>query len=116
MNPRKYVFLPVLLLCSFLLGTNRPAAAADSSTSQSLRKISIAYSGISPGQSPLWVAQEAGFFRKYGLDVQMVFIESGSRTVQTLISGDVTAAQVAGPPGYPEQPSRVENRPDRGSA
>ncbi|HET8562886.1 MAG TPA: ABC transporter substrate-binding protein, partial [Candidatus Binatia bacterium] len=35
-------------------------------------------------------------FRKYGLDVQLIFVESGSRSVQTLISGDVSAAQVGG--------------------
>jgi ABC-type nitrate/sulfonate/bicarbonate transport system substrate-binding protein/LysM repeat protein len=35
-------------------------------------------------------------FKKFGLDVQLIFIEAGSRTVQTLISGDVAAAQVAG--------------------
>jgi NitT/TauT family transport system substrate-binding protein len=42
------------------------------------------------------MAYETGIFRKYGLDAQLIFIESGSRTVQTLISGDVIAAQVAG--------------------
>ena len=43
------------------------------------------------------MAYEGGFFRKYGLEVQIIFVESGSRTVQTLISGDVVAAQDAGP-------------------
>jgi NitT/TauT family transport system substrate-binding protein len=42
------------------------------------------------------VAYEGGFFRKYGLDVQLIFVERGSRIVQTLISGDVAAAAVAG--------------------
>ncbi|MGH7926176.1 MAG: ABC transporter substrate-binding protein, partial [Candidatus Binatia bacterium] len=79
-------------------GSFHVVLAASGPASQSLRKISIAYSGISPGQSPIWVTYEAGFFRKYGLDVQMIFIESGSRTVQTLVSGDVAAAQVAGAP------------------
>ena len=64
--------------------------------SQSLKKVVIGYSGISPSQAPAWVAYDQGFFRKYGLDVDLIFIEGGSRTVQTLISGDVIAAQVAG--------------------
>jgi NitT/TauT family transport system substrate-binding protein len=46
--------------------------------------------------APLWVTQERGFFRKYGLDVQLVFIESGSTTVQSLVFGDVAFAQMAG--------------------
>ena len=46
--------------------------------------------------APLWVTYERGFFRKYGLDVQIVFIESGSTTVQSLISKEVAFAQMAG--------------------
>ena len=79
----------VVLFPSFALG-------ADAGTPQPLKKVVIAYSGISPSQAPAWMAYEAGIFRKYGLDAQLIFIESGSRTVQTLISGDVVAAQVAG--------------------
>ncbi len=70
--------------------------AADAGTPQPLRKVVIAYSGISPSQAPAWMAYESGIFRKYGLDAQLIFVESGNRTVQTLISGDVVAAQVAG--------------------
>ncbi len=70
--------------------------AAEGGRTQSLKKIVIGYSAISPSQSPAWVAHDQGFFRKYGLDTQLIFIEGGSRTVQTLISGDVIAAQVAG--------------------
>jgi NitT/TauT family transport system substrate-binding protein len=47
--------------------------------------------------APLWITQERGFFRKYGLDVQLVFIESGSTAVQSLISNEVAFAQMAGP-------------------
>ncbi|MGE5818356.1 MAG: ABC transporter substrate-binding protein [Deltaproteobacteria bacterium] len=80
------------------LGALVPAAtfATDAETSQPLKKVVIAYSGISPSQAPVWIAYESGMFRKYGLDAQLIFIESGSTTVQTLLSGDVVAAQVAG--------------------
>src|SRR6266436_4917163 len=70
--------------------------AAETSAAQPLRKVVIGYSSISPASSPVWFAHEGGFFRKYGLDAQLIFIESGSRMVQTLISGDVVAAQVSG--------------------
>jgi NitT/TauT family transport system substrate-binding protein len=72
------------------------STAAENPAAQPLRKIAIAYSGISPSQAPAWIAYEQGLFKKFGLDVQLIFIEAGSRTVQTLISGDVAAAQVAG--------------------
>jgi NitT/TauT family transport system substrate-binding protein len=45
---------------------------------------------------PAWVAQEQGFLRKNGLDVELVFIESGARAVKALLSGDVSFAQMAG--------------------
>src|SRR6266508_1352015 len=70
--------------------------ASQKSGEPPLQKIRIAYSSISGNMVPAWVAYEKGFFRKYGLDVQLVFIDGGSRVVQTLVSGDVTAAQMAG--------------------
>lgn len=85
--------LSALLMSALCSST---ALAADTGTPQPLKKVVIAYSGISPSQAPAWMAYESGIFRKYGLDAQLIFIESGSRTVQTLISGDVVAAQVAG--------------------
>ena len=78
---------------AFSLGTSMAVFAAQNLPA---KKIYIGYSGISTGQSPAWIAYEKGFFRKHGLDVQLIFIEGGTKTVQTLISGDVTAAQVAG--------------------
>ncbi len=91
-------FLIVSCLLGWLAGGRLSiAAAAESPAPQALKKVVIGYSAISTSQAPAWVAYEAGIFRKYGLDVQLIFVESGSRTVQTLISGDVVAAQVAGP-------------------
>lgn len=72
------------------------ANSAESAVNQPLKKVMIGYSAISPSQAPAWIAHDQGFFRKYGLDAQLLFVEGGSRTVQTLISGDVLAAQVAG--------------------
>src|SRR5438132_12991122 len=72
--------------------------AAETPAGRPLKKVVIGYSSISPASSSAWFAYEGGFFRKYGLDAQLIFIESGSRMVQTLISGDVVAAQVGGAP------------------
>jgi len=88
----------IFLLWAFAVTAPGPAIAAEGGTPQSLKKITIGYSSISPASSPAWFAYEGGFFRKYGLDAQLIFIESGSRMVQTLISGDVVAAQVGGAP------------------
>ncbi len=88
----------LLIVCALLLLSNRVGSTADDPAAQSSRKISVAYSSISPFMSPAWIAQDMGFFRTNGLNVELIFIESGSRTVQTLVSGDIVAAQVAGAP------------------
>ena len=72
------------------------ARAADGPLGERLEKVTIVYGGISAGHAPLWMTYEAGLFRKHGLDAQIVFVEGGSTAVQTLISGDVALAQMAG--------------------
>jgi NitT/TauT family transport system substrate-binding protein len=72
------------------------AKTADRPITEPLEKVTIVYGGISAGHAPLWVTYEAGLFRKHGLDAQIVFVEGGSSAVQTLISGDVAFAQMAG--------------------
>src|SRR5215831_8112074 len=85
-----------MALAGLFFTVARVGVAAEGGAPQGLKKVVIAYSSISPNQAPSWAAYETGLFRKYGLDVQLIFVESGSRTVQTLVSGDVVAAQVAG--------------------
>jgi len=87
--------LPILILIlTSLLSTD--VIAAESAPERPLEKVTIAYSSLSGNMAPLWITHERGFFRKYGLDVQLVFIESGTTTVQSLISKDVYFAQMAG--------------------
>jgi NitT/TauT family transport system substrate-binding protein len=92
-----------MYICIWLLGLLMFRAlfpsigsAAESATGHPPEKITIAYSSLSGNMAPLWITQDRGFFRKYGLDVQLVFIESGTTTVQSLISRDVAFAQMAG--------------------
>lgn len=82
----------------FLLALLVPHAArsAESTAERPLEKLTIAYSSVSGNMATLWITQERGFFRKYGLDVQMVFIESGTTAVQSLVSKDVAFVQMAG--------------------
>ena len=74
------------------------AQAADQPASGRLEKVRIAYSAISGSQLVGWIANDAGFFRKNGLDVEFIFIEGGPRAVQSLASGEVQFALVAGAP------------------
>ena len=87
----KAVLSPLLAL----LALNLPMAAE--AADRPLQTVNVAYSSISGNQAALWVAQDKGFFRKYGMEVQSVLIESGTTTAQALIAGDISFANVAGP-------------------
>jgi NitT/TauT family transport system substrate-binding protein len=95
----KKIYLELLTLFFWLMAfapAPDNAIRAENVPERPLETLTIAYSSVSANMAPLWITQERGFFRKYGLDVQLVFIESGSTTVQSLISKDVAFAQMAG--------------------
>ena len=68
-------------LCLVLLLT--PAASA-----QELKRIKIGYPAISYNQIHIWVAKEAGLFKKYGLDAEIIFFRGGQTATQALVAGD----------------------------
>lgn len=62
--------------------------AAGSSAASDL--VRLAYISDSPGSSaPYWIAKDAGFYKKYGLDVELIFINGSTRGIQSLIAGDL---------------------------
>jgi ABC-type nitrate/sulfonate/bicarbonate transport system substrate-binding protein len=54
--------------------------------------IRISYSAISGAMSSLWVAQEGGYFKREGLDTELLYIGGGSLLIQSMLSGDVPFA------------------------
>ena len=51
-------------------------------------KIRVSGGGITPMHSVIWVAQQEGLFKKYGLEVEYLTMNSGTLGVQTLLSND----------------------------
>src|SRR4051812_45371852 len=49
-------------------------------------RMRIAYAEPTPALSALWVANEAGFFARHGLDVDMSYVQS-AQTVPAVIGG-----------------------------
>ncbi|HEX2385601.1 MAG TPA: ABC transporter substrate-binding protein [Candidatus Binatia bacterium] len=49
----------------------------------------IAYTSIGIIFAPLWTTQAAGLFKKYGLDVELLYIGGGPPSLQALLAGDV---------------------------
>ena len=55
------------------------------------RVVNVAVPAVSLLQAPLFVAIDAGAFKKYGMDVR--YIVTGARTIQALVGGSVQFAQ-----------------------
>ncbi|HSQ12824.1 MAG TPA: ABC transporter substrate-binding protein, partial [Candidatus Deferrimicrobium sp.] len=64
-------------------------ATANSLAAAPLR---IAYSAISGAMSSLWVAQEGGYFKREGLDTELLYIGGGTLLIQSMLSGEVPFA------------------------
>src|SRR5437588_104226 len=69
----------ILSIQFFILGT-LPA--------QELKRIRIGYPSLSFRQSNVWVAKEEGLFKKYGLEVEPIFLRGGQLATQALAGGD----------------------------
>jgi ABC-type nitrate/sulfonate/bicarbonate transport system substrate-binding protein len=74
-----FVSTIVLLLALCFLG---PSVGASD-------RVKASYAAVNASQSPLWVAQDRGFFAKYGIEADLVFISSGSLNVQALVGNTV---------------------------
>ena len=83
------------LICSAIgyLMVSLNAGAAEVSP---LRKIRAAITSISGSMVPPWAAHEAGIFKKYGLQVEVIATPSGVQGTNALIAGEVSFVQIAG--------------------
>jgi len=57
-------------------------------------KINMLYTARVMSQSYPWFAQEAGLFKKYALDVPLVFVTPGAPAVAAILSGDSEVAVI----------------------
>src|SRR5258706_3841449 len=59
------------------------------SASARAQTLKVPFAALSPNYAPLWIADRAGLFKKYGLDVQPVYILAGSVIVPAIPSSPV---------------------------
>ena len=72
-----------LTLCFVIFFAHATATAA-----QELKKVRIGYPSLGFRQGHIWVAKDQGLFRKYGLDVEPIFLRGGQLAIQALAAGD----------------------------
>src|SRR6266850_1514506 len=96
----KYLSRFLALVCLFLALTPYQAQA----------KLLAAYISDSPSSSvPEWIAKETGLFKKYGLDIDLVFIDGSTRGIQALMAGDLSFTEAVGSPAI-KSPEDLKGR------
>jgi NitT/TauT family transport system substrate-binding protein len=64
---------------------------------QKSNRLAVGYGSISTNYLPLWMAREAGIFRKNGLDVDTVFFTSSPTAFMALLAGETAITINPGP-------------------
>ena len=80
-------FRAIALIAGFFLSSGSVLAAPE---------VVIGYANISARVSPLWLAQEKGFFAKYGVNVQQVYMPGSPVMIASMASGQVHLANSGG--------------------
>jgi len=62
------------------------------------QSLKVPFAALSPTYAPLWIGDQAGFFKKHGLDVQLVYISAGSVIIPAILSGQVDIANMSSAP------------------
>jgi len=57
--------------------------------SQGQERMRIAWAGSTPSNTPIWVADQKGFFKKNGLNAEVIAISASTIVIQALLTGEV---------------------------
>jgi NitT/TauT family transport system substrate-binding protein len=69
---------------------------SDSEAAAVQNRVVISHSGMNARYAHLWMAQERGFFAKYGMDTDVIFVRTGPIQVASVASGDVQIGYAPG--------------------
>ena len=58
---------------------------SNTASSNGAEKLRVAYPTLGPGSTPSWVTHETGFWKKSGLDVELILLSGGARMLPALI-------------------------------
>ncbi|MFN8443069.1 MAG: ABC transporter substrate-binding protein [Caldilineaceae bacterium] len=86
----------LLLLLAACQPVQAPTMAQQSASTPALTPLKVCYSSNSATQSVALYAYEQGLFAKYGLAVELIYIEGGSTATAALMAGEADICQIAG--------------------
>ena len=67
-----------IMAVGLLVGATRSLAAD---------KIRVGFPSLATALSPSWITADKGMWRKYGIDVELIYLDGGARSVAALIGG-----------------------------
>ena len=68
-------------------------------------KIRVSHSALESSNAVWYLAQERGFYKKNGLDLDLIFIPSTTTSVASLVAGDVQVGNASGGEGLETIPA-----------
>lgn len=81
-SPRRWFSFAVCLVVLSFIGAKAEAQFK-------LTPVRTAYSALSAGIGTLWLTHEDGYFKKHGLDSNLIYIRGGSTAVQAILAGEI---------------------------
>ncbi len=79
MKPRVTILVVLIVL----------VCGSGSARAQKLQQVRVALSTPTPHMAPLYIAKDKKFYEKYGLDVQLILVNSGSLVAQMFQAGEI---------------------------
>jgi NitT/TauT family transport system substrate-binding protein len=89
-GPARFLFVILALVATIVTGAMNALAAAAPA------KIVVGYATFTARILPLWLAQDHGFFAKYGIEVEPVFIRGAPTLVAGLAAGSMHIGRTGG--------------------
>jgi NitT/TauT family transport system substrate-binding protein len=89
MNRFQWRLAVIVMVLSTFFGAVRESAGQSST-------LTAFYTAPVVSMSPMWIAKEAGFFKKQGLDVKFVFIASGPVGTASVLGGETDVGIIGG--------------------
>ena len=71
----------LIVLVVLVLSVVKPLGAQE--------RMRIAWAGSTPSNTPIWVADQKGFFKKNGLNAEVISISASTIVIQALLTGEV---------------------------
>jgi len=87
--PGRVLLSVIVVFCAFTF-------FAASASAQEGRRLRAGYASLSGNMVPYWAGKDAGIYKKYGLDIDLIAFPSGTEGMAAMIAGEIEFLAIAG--------------------